>query len=98
MSYRQPFIEKKPHPVGSVRHYFNFFNFEIYFNLRAEREFWHASRLAGVLLCHQFFFSTVRDGLARARAPWPRAAQLSLCTPENLVSRDDSGSTLSVPH
>ena len=32
--------------------------------------------------------STVRDGLARTRAPGPRAAQLSLCTPEKLVSPD----------
>ena len=32
--------------------------------------------------------STVRDGLARAREPGPRAAQKSLCTPEKLVSPD----------
>ena len=42
------------------------------------------------------FLSTVRQGLARKLAPRPQAAQLPLCTPENLVSRDDSNSTLSV--
>ena len=51
------------------------------------------SRLAEVPRCTSFFSSTVRNGLARVRAPRPRAAQLSLCTPEKLVSRDGSGST-----
>ena len=46
-----------------------------------------ASWLAGVPL-YTSFFSTVGDGLARARAPGQQAAQLSLCTPENLVSPD----------
>ena len=46
-----------------------------------------ASWLAGALLCTRFF-STVRDGLARARAPGPQAAELSMCTPEDLVSPD----------
>ena len=46
-----------------------------------------ASWLAGVPLCTRVF-STVRDGLARGRAPRPRAAQLSLCTPEDLVPPD----------
>ena len=53
------------------------------------------SRLAGVLL-HISFLRTVREGLVRTRASRPRAAQLSLCTPEHLVSRDSSDSTLSV--
>ena len=44
------------------------------------------------------FLSTVRDGLARVRAPRSRAAQLSLDTPENLVSRDGSGNTFSLPY
>ena len=42
--------------------------------------------------------SSVRYGLARIRAPRPRAAQLSLCTPENLVSQDGPGNTFLVPY
>ena len=37
---------------------------------------------------HEIFGASVRDGLAKERAPKPRAAQLSLCKPEKLVSPD----------
>ena len=37
---------------------------------------------------HEIFGASVRDGLAKGRAPKPRAAQLSLCKPEKLVSPD----------
>ena len=77
----QPFIEKTPHPVGSVK--VLFFSF-LFFYVCARR-----TRFArGGPASHQLFFSTVGDGLARARAPGPQAAQLSLCTPETLVSPD----------
>ena len=74
---------------------FFIFYFKIYFNLRAAREFRRTSLSAGLLL-HSSVLRTVREGLARAREPRPQAVQLSLCTPENLVSRDGSDRTLSV--
>ena len=93
-SHHQPFMEKKPHP--SVRYSFNFIFIVIYF-LRAIA---HLNARAGSRGSRftPGFFSTVRDGLAKARAPRPRAAHLSLCTPKNLVSRDGSGNTFSLPY
>ena len=83
-------------PAASVRYSFNFIFIVIYF-LRAiahlnARAGSRGSRFTPV------FFSTVRDGLAKARAPRPRAAHLSLRTPKNLVSRDGSGNTFSLPY
>ena len=37
---------------------------------------------------HEIFGASKGDGLAKGRAPKPRAAQLSLCKPEKLVSPD----------
>ena len=95
-SHHQPFIEKKPHPAASVRYSFNFVFIVIYF-LRAiahlnARAGLRGSRFTPVV------FSTIRDGLAKARAPRPRAGQLSLCTPDNLVSRNGSGNTFLLPY
>ena len=43
---------------------------------------------AGSCLHESFGGASVGDGLAKGRAPKPRAAQLYLCTPEKLVSPD----------
>ena len=53
-----------------------------YFCAREPREL-----ARGVLLARDFSAS-VGDGIARTRAPGPRAAQRSLCTSEKLVSPD----------
>ena len=79
-------------PGGFGKALFFIFHFLFILNFCTRR----TSFARGGPASHQLFFSTVGDGLARARAPRPRAAQLYLCTPENLASRDDSGSTLLV--
>ena len=105
-SYHQPFIEKKPHPVGSVRYPFNFY-FYFYFYFARARAFRHAGRLAGSCLAPAFFKHRSRShrhgyehrDLGLHSYPCARLRIWSRETVPAVPSRyRTTGSTLSVPY
>ena len=64
------------------------FGIAVFFCARARARARESRELAREGPALHEILSTVRDGLAKTRAPEPRTAQLSLCKPEKLVSPD----------